>query len=98
MTKEFFSKTENGTEYRIYLYTLCDGGFPTLVRSALDAADGVHGELVDYINENIVYLSDKVLDLADIIGYEDAKEILSIAARRMAIMKMKDEGWTLCFE
>lgn len=98
MSKEFFSKTENGTEYRIYLYTFGDGGFPTLIRSALDVADGVHGELVDYINENIDCLNDEVLGLADRIGYEDAKEILSVAARRMAIMKMKNEGWTLCFE
>ena len=98
MSKEFFSKTENGTEYRIYLYTFGDGEFPTLVRSALDAADGVHGELVDYINENIDCLNDKVLGLADSIGYENAKEIMSTVARHMVIMKMKDEGWTLYFE
>ena len=98
MTKEFFSKTENDTEYRIYLYTFGDGGFPTLIRSALDATDGVHGELVDCINESIDCLNDKVLELADKIGYEDAKEVLSTVARRMAIMKMKNEGWTLYFE
>ena len=98
MSKQFFSKTENGTEYRIYFHTFVDGGFPTLIRSALDVTYGVHEELVDYINENIDCLNDKVLELADVIGYEEAQEILSTAARRMAIMKMKDEGWTLCFE
>ena len=98
MSKEFFSKTENGTEYRIYFHTFVDGGFPTLIRSALDVTYGVHEELVDCINESIDYMNDNVLVLADSIGFEEAQEILTTAARHMAIMKMKDEGWTLCFE
>lgn len=40
---QYFEKVENGTRYRIYLYEFENDVAPMLVRSALDASDGVHG-------------------------------------------------------
>lgn len=100
MSKEFFSKVENGTEYRIYMYTLSDGGFPVLLRSALDAADGVHEELVNSINSIIDDLENKVIDAATASGisYDSAKQALASTARSAALMIMERGGWALHWE
>ena len=94
MNAMFFSKTENGTEYRIYLHIL-DSGFPFVLRSALDAADGVHGELVDYINE----CTDKLAELArrdspvSKIGYEEKRKAFSSLALASVNAEMEADGW-----
>lgn len=94
MCKYFFSKTENGTEYRIYLQSFCD--FPILIRSALDAADGVHGELVEEINNTVFGLENSVLKIADVSGvsYADVRQAMAETARTAVGRLMESAGWT----
>ena len=94
MCRYFFSKTENHTEYRIYLHSI--GGFPILIRSALDAANGVHGELVEEVNNTVYNLEDAVLKIANAsdISYEDARQVMATTARTAVGMMMEAAGWT----
>lgn len=93
----YYKKAENGTVYRIYLMDF--GNDPWLCRSALDAADGVHGEMVERINGVTEAVHNSIIDnYAPAIGYEKANEIACDVARSFIVATMKDEGWTIFSE
>lgn len=94
----YFSKTEDGTEYRIYLYEC--GGWPLVLRSALDEADGVHRELVSGLNDATDAIKAHLYDTEGIFGtltLEQRGEILSTVAQRAVVYALEGAGWAIHF-
>lgn len=93
---QYFEKVENGTLYRIYLYEFENDVAPMLVRSSLDACDGVHGELTERINNTIDADFDELIekDLGLNLTYEQRHLIASKACRRSMIFELENMGWT----
>lgn len=96
-SNQYFEKVENNTTYRIYL--MDNGCDPWLCRSAFDAAEGMHGELVDHINDvNGAVYNSIISNYAPVIGYERAHEMGCDTLRTFIIATMEDEGWTMFSE
>ena len=87
-SKEYFEKIEHGTCYRVYLVTLTTSVM--VVRSALDAVEDVHGELVDRINGMLEAIIDDILKAHS----TEAVAMIVPVLRKLAIMEMKHDGWT----
>ena len=88
ISNHYFEKAENGTTYRVYLQDFA--GRPSLIRSALDAADGVHGDLVNTINEVV----DQCIEMA--IEFSDDLDKVYAAGRKYISKKMLEAGFKEC--
>ena len=92
---QYFEKIENGARYRIYLYEF-EASSPFLCRSALDAADGVHGELTKNISSEAEATFRKLVgqDLRLNLTYKQRAIIASKACRSSMIFALENMGWT----
>lgn len=95
--KTYFEKTIDGTTYRIYIIDIA--GWPMVIRSALDATDGLHGDYTEQINDHVDLIK-AAMDMAydswnqlARMDHEKRKCVLNCIAWDMVYGRLYADGW-----